>query len=97
MGSDNIALPPGEEKTEILRVVVRESFSADLGDKLFADLIECAETLAQSSDKVYTTALGTATPHSNNHPSKKFASLGSKLKGQRGKHHKSHGVYHAVC
>ena len=90
-------MPPGEDKTEILRVVVRESFSADLGDKLFGDLIECAETLAQSSDKVYLTALGTTTPHSNNHPSKKFASLGAKLKEHRGKHNKTHGVYHAVC
>lgn len=39
------ALPPAEEKTEILRVVVRESMSGDLLSKLIHDIIAVAEML----------------------------------------------------
>lgn len=41
-------LPPKEEQTEILRVVVRESMSADLVDKLISDIVEVTERVIAS-------------------------------------------------
>ena len=41
----NYPLPPKEEKTEILRVVVRESMSLDLLDRLITDIIAITEQL----------------------------------------------------
>jgi len=41
-------LPPTEDKTEILRVVVRESMSLDLLDRLIADTFSVVQTLADS-------------------------------------------------
>ncbi|WVR03274.1 glutamate decarboxylase [Kwoniella sp. DSM 27419] len=41
----NYPLPPDEDKTEILRVVVRESLSGDLTRKLIGDIIQVAEDL----------------------------------------------------
>ncbi|KAF2199655.1 glutamate decarboxylase [Delitschia confertaspora ATCC 74209] len=44
----NYALPPNEEKTEILRVVVRESLSMDMIDRLVTDICGVTEQLMQS-------------------------------------------------
>jgi glutamate decarboxylase len=41
----NYALPPNEDQTEILRVVIRESMSLDLLDRLVTDIIQVTETL----------------------------------------------------
>jgi glutamate decarboxylase len=41
----NYPLPPMEEKTEILRVVVRQSMSLDLIDRLVADICAITQTL----------------------------------------------------
>ena len=41
-------LPPNEEKTEILRVVVRESMSLDLLDRLISDIFAITQTLMDS-------------------------------------------------
>lgn len=41
-------LPPTEQKTEILRVVVRESMSADLLERLIADIVSVTEKLVDS-------------------------------------------------
>ncbi|PLW30430.1 hypothetical protein PCASD_15608 [Puccinia coronata f. sp. avenae] len=41
----NYELPPALEKSQILRVVVRESLSPELIDRLFASIIEITETL----------------------------------------------------
>ena len=41
----NYPLPPKEEKTDILRVVVRESMSLDLLDRLITDIIAITEQL----------------------------------------------------
>lgn len=38
-------LPPNEEKTEILRVVVRESLSLDMIDRLVTDICAVMEQL----------------------------------------------------
>ena len=44
----NYPLPPGEDKTEILRVVVRESMSMDLLDRLIADICLVTQNLIVS-------------------------------------------------
>ncbi|KAF9897960.1 hypothetical protein BX616_004701 [Lobosporangium transversale] len=44
----NYALPPNEDKTEILRIVVRESLSQDLVDSVTRDLVWAAKTLEES-------------------------------------------------
>lgn len=41
----NYALPPSENETEILRVVIRESMSFDLLDRLITDIAQVTETL----------------------------------------------------
>lgn len=47
----NYALPPNENKTEILRVVVRENMTFDLLDRLISDIVEVTEQLMED-DKV---------------------------------------------
>ncbi|KAI2637780.1 glutamate decarboxylase [Hypomontagnella submonticulosa] len=46
----NYALPPNEDKTEILRVVVRESMSLDLLDRLISDLVSVTQTLIDNDE-----------------------------------------------
>lgn len=41
----NYPLPPNEEKIEILRVVVRESMSMDLLDRLISDIVSVTQDL----------------------------------------------------
>lgn len=43
-------LPPGEEKTEILRIVVRESMTLNLLDRLINDIIVVTEGVMKSED-----------------------------------------------
>ncbi|KAI9842397.1 MAG: hypothetical protein M1838_003149 [Thelocarpon superellum] len=45
----NYPLPPNEEKTEILRVVVRWSMSLDLMERLVADIIAVTQALIEST------------------------------------------------
>lgn len=61
----NYALPPACEKTEILRVVVRESLSGDLERKLITDIIKVTETLLQGEGPSYpmSTATKSTPPH----------------------------------
>ncbi|MCJ1228809.1 hypothetical protein MMC12_005472 [Toensbergia leucococca] len=48
-GPTDYPLPPSEEKTEILRVVVRESMSLDLLDRLISDIFAVTQTLMDTS------------------------------------------------
>ncbi|KAG8694803.1 hypothetical protein FRC08_008250 [Ceratobasidium sp. 394] len=49
----NYALPPNEQSVEILRIVVRESMSADLIEKVVVDILQVTESLMSgSSDAV---------------------------------------------
>ena len=41
-------LPPNTEKTEILRVVVRETLTIDMIDRLVTDIVNVTETLMNS-------------------------------------------------
>ncbi|KAF8605688.1 glutamate decarboxylase [Ceratobasidium sp. AG-I] len=45
----NYALPPNEDKVEILRIVVRESMSADLVEKVVVDILQITESLMSGS------------------------------------------------
>lgn len=47
----NYTLPANEDKVEVLRIVVRESFSQDLVDRIVTDIIWAAETLAASEQQ----------------------------------------------
>jgi glutamate decarboxylase len=44
----NYALPPNENATEILRIVVRESMSLDLLDRLISDIVSVTQSLIDS-------------------------------------------------
>ncbi|KAK1758576.1 pyridoxal phosphate-dependent transferase [Echria macrotheca] len=46
----NYSLPPSEDSTEILRVVVRESMSLDLLDRLVTDIVQVTETLMENDE-----------------------------------------------
>lgn len=54
----NYALPPNEDSTQILRVVVRESMGLDLMDRLVADCVEVARTLAETDQMLDLTRFG---------------------------------------
>jgi len=41
-------LPPNEEKTQILRVVVRETLSLDMIDRLVTDICQVTESMMSS-------------------------------------------------
>ncbi|KAB5589249.1 Glutamate decarboxylase [Ceratobasidium theobromae] len=45
----NYALPPNEADVEILRIVVRESMSADLVEKIVVDILQVTESLMSNS------------------------------------------------
>jgi len=46
----NYALPPNENQTDILRIVIRESMSLDLLDRLISDLVSVTESLMKSKE-----------------------------------------------
>jgi len=46
----NYPLPPNEERQEILRVVIRESFSMELAHRLITDIVYVTETLMNSDE-----------------------------------------------
>ncbi|KAI1764409.1 glutamate decarboxylase [Hypoxylon sp. FL1150] len=75
----NYALPPGEDQTEILRVVVRESMSLDLLDRLIADLISVTQTLIDN-DEVDLGILQKQRPAGDSRPHRK---LGKRASGAR--------------
>ncbi|KAH8684872.1 pyridoxal phosphate-dependent transferase [Tricladium varicosporioides] len=93
----NYPLPPGEEKTEILRVVVRESMSFDLLDRLISDICATTQNLIES-DQVDLSILIKGKDYS---AEKQHSSLGShghgKGQGHGGRRPMTKGVHRAVC
>ena len=86
-------LPPSEDKTEILRVVVRESMSLDLLDRLIADIFVVTETLIDTN-----AADLTAYQPGNATIEKTHASQGHDNKNShKAKRPMSHGVHRTVC
>ena len=94
----NYPLPPKEDKTEILRVVVRESMSMDLLDRLISDIISVTEDL-MSSDPVDLAAFAPKATHIE----KSHMSLGTEGIAPSGHLKKKanrpmqHGVHRTVC
>ncbi|GAM89733.1 hypothetical protein ANO11243_077720 [Dothideomycetidae sp. 11243] len=90
----NYPLPPGEDKTEILRVVVRESMSMDLLDKLLTDVVAVMEQLMSMKSNIELACY----EHSNTTVEKQLGSQGlthkQKHKAKRPMHH---GVHRTVC
>lgn len=86
-------LPPTEDKTEILRVVVRESMSLDLLDRLISDIIAVTQTLMESD----TVDLAAFQPGATS-IEKQQSSLGFDAKHRHhAKQPMSKGVHRTVC
>ncbi|ORY27321.1 pyridoxal phosphate-dependent transferase [Naematelia encephala] len=69
----NYPLPPNCEDTEILRVVVRESLSGDLGRKLIEDILQVTEDLLNDRGPSYsmsTASKSSKTSKENDHKNK---------------------------
>jgi len=89
----NYPLPPNEEKTEILRVVVRESLSLDMIHRLIFDICDVTEMLMKS-DEFDLAAL----QPSGQSVEKSHASKGLKAEHKhKAKHPPLHRVYRSVC
>ncbi|KIW00718.1 glutamate decarboxylase [Verruconis gallopava] len=89
----NYPLPPVEDKTEILRVVVRESMTMDLLDRLVADICSVTETLMESD----VIDLQAWQPFSKS-VEKQHASLGQDAKNKhKARHPMGQGVHRSVC
>ena len=80
---------------EILRVVVRESMSLDLLDRLISDIVDVTENL-MSSDAFDLSALqGAASSLEKSHMS---VGKDARTQGKEGSRHPMHeGVHRAVC
>jgi glutamate decarboxylase len=87
----NYPLPPNEEKTEILRIVVRESHNLDLVDRLIADICSITHTLIENE----VPDLSAWQPFSNS-VEKEYASLGTNNKGDA-RNPMEKGVHRGVC
>jgi len=91
----NYALPPNEDETEILRVVIRESMSFDLLDRLVTDIVQVTETLMEN-DEVDLSVLQKQRHHptqkkDKGHGEKKTPRLGQGIKRM------AEGIHRSVC
>lgn len=80
----NYGLPPTLEKTDILRVVVRESMSEDMLDRLVVDICQVTEELIADQEGGGSSSIldsGTAQSHGrSDKPEKKATHLGKGVK-----------------
>ncbi|RMZ74377.1 glutamate decarboxylase [Pyrenophora seminiperda CCB06] len=90
----NYPLPPSEEKTEILRVVVRESLSLDMIDRLVTDICGVTEMLMKTDAVDLAAFQPGASPSIEKQHANKGLKKEHKHKAQRPS---SDGVYRAVC
>ncbi|CZT12370.1 related to glutamate decarboxylase [Rhynchosporium graminicola] len=91
----NYPLPPKEDKTEILRVVVRESMSFDLLDRLISDICVVTQNLIESDTQDLSVLGG-----KNNSVEIEHGTVGTqhnKGQGKGGKRPMSEGVHRTVC
>lgn len=87
-------LPPKEDKTEILRVVIRESMSLDLLDRLITDICATTQQL-MDSDPI---DLAAFQPGATSHFDKEHTSQGLKAgEKHKAKRPMSKGVHRTVC
>lgn len=95
----NYPLPPSEDKIEILRVVVRESMSFDLLDRLVTDICATTQTLIES-DAQDLSLLNGHLSKTKGSAEKEHGSVGikhGKGQGKGGRRPMSEGVHRAVC
>ncbi|KAH7409607.1 glutamate decarboxylase-like protein [Cadophora sp. MPI-SDFR-AT-0126] len=93
----NYPLPPSTEKTEILRVVVRESMSFDLLDRLISDICVTTQNLIDSDTQDLSMLAHTK---NNNTIEKEHGTVGTKHnkgQGKGGKRPMNEGVHRSVC
>ncbi|KAI1141120.1 glutamate decarboxylase [Hypoxylon sp. FL0543] len=96
----NYALPPHEDKIEILRVVIRESMSLDLLDRLISDLVNVTETLIDE-DQVDLSILQKQKPAGDSRPRKHAKKAGFSqestqvLEGKAAR--LADGIHRSVC
>ncbi|KAI5861077.1 glutamate decarboxylase [Durotheca rogersii] len=91
----NYALPPNEEKTEILRIVIRESMSFDLLDRLIGDLVSVTQTLVDS-DEVDLSILRAQKPAGDSRPDRGLLQQSAKV--LEGKAERlAEGIHRSVC
>lgn len=88
-------LPPKEEKTEILRVVVRESMSLDLLDRLISDIIAVTQTLMECDVGDLSALQPTATSTEKAHQSQGVDAQHRTRHGSR--RPMKEGVHRTVC
>lgn len=92
----NYPLPPSEEKIEILRVVVRESMSFDLLDRLIADICVVTSRLMETSPG----DLGCLQGENDTSAEKQLSGEGKQAEigqGKRGERPMSDGIHRSVC
>lgn len=88
-------LPPNEEKLEILRVVVRESMSLDLLDRLITDICEVTENI-MNTDAVDMQVYQPASSNTTTEKKHSSRGLGAHEK-HKAKRPMSEGVHRTVC
>ncbi|KAF2636544.1 glutamate decarboxylase [Massarina eburnea CBS 473.64] len=88
----NYPLPPNEEKTEILRVVVRQTLSLDMIDRLITDICQVTESVLKSDTK------DIALHQPSHSVEKEHASHGLKANNKHNARRPMHeGVHRSVC
>ena len=92
----NHPLPPNEEKVDILRVVVRESMSFDLLDRLITDICTTTQSLIDS-DGQDLSILNKSKDTSVEREHSKTGESHGKGQGKGGKRPMTEGVHRAVC
>jgi glutamate decarboxylase len=92
----NYALPPSEQDTEILRVVVRESMSADLLDRLIGDILEVTETLMKS-DAVDLEAFSSAQSPRTEKEHQSMGHHGAKKRREAQEKRREKGILRSTC
>jgi len=93
----NYPLPPNEENIEILRVVVRESMSFDLLDRLITDICQTTQDLMdhdQADLSILSKGRDTSTEKQHSSSGKHEDGSGQ---GKGGKHPFAEGVHRTVC
>jgi glutamate decarboxylase len=94
----NYPLPPTEENIEILRVVVRESMSFDLMDRLITDICQTTQNLIDSDEQDLSILhLSKDTSAEKAHSITGTQHRGKSSHGKIGKHPLTKGVHRSVC
>jgi len=93
----NYPLPPSEDKIEILRVVVRESMSFDLLDRLITDICTTTQALIDSDNQDLSILNGGKDTSVEEEHSSKGKSQEGTGQGSGGERPMSKGVHRTVC